>query len=68
MTQYGIIMIVAVSIGFLTPPVGVNLFVACGISGVSIERLSVAVLPFVGVMIVGLLVLAFVPQLSLFLL
>lgn len=68
MTHFGIIMIVAVSIGFLTPPVGVNLFVACGISGVSIERLSVAVLPFVGVMIVGLLVLAFVPQLSLFLL
>lgn len=68
MTHFGIIMIVAVSIGFLTPPVGVNLFVACGISGISIERLSVAVLPFVGVMIVGLLVLAFVPQLSLFLL
>lgn len=68
MTHFGIIMIVAVSIGFLPPPVGVNLFVACGISGVSIERLSVAVLPFVGVMIVGLLVLAFVPQLSLFLL
>ena len=68
MTHFGIIMIVAVSIGFLTPPVGVNLFVACGISGVSIERLSVAVLPFVGVMIMGLLVLAFVPQLSLFLL
>lgn len=68
MTHFGIVMIVAVSIGFLTPPVGVNLFVACGISGISIERLSVAVLPFVGVMIAGLLVLAFVPQLSLFLL
>lgn len=68
MTHFGIVMIVAVSIGFLTPPVGVNLFVACGISGISIERLSLAVLPFVGVMIGGLLVLAYVPQLSLFLL
>lgn len=68
MTHFGIVMIVAVSIGFLTPPVGVNLFVACGISGISIERLSVAVLPFVGIMILGLFVLAFVPQLSLFLL
>ena len=68
MTHFGIFMIVAVSIGFLTPPVGVNLFVACGISGISIERLSFAVLPFVGVMILGLLVLAYVPQLSLFLL
>ena len=68
MIHFGIVMIVAVSIGFLTPPVGVNLFVACGISGISIERLSIAVLPFVGVMIIGLLILAFVPQLSLFLL
>ena len=68
MTHFGIVMIVAVSIGFLTPPVGVNLFVACGISGISIERLSYAVLPFVGVMILGLIILAFVPPLSLFLL
>ena len=68
MTHFGIVMIVAVSIGFLTPPVGVNLFVACGISGISIERLSYAVLPFVGIMIVGLMILAFIPQLSLCLL
>ena len=68
MTHFGIVMIVAVSIGFLTPPVGVNLFVACGISGISIERLSYAVLPFVGIMIVGMMILAFVPPLSLCLL
>ena len=68
MTHFGIVMILAVSIGFLTPPVGVNLFVACGISGISIERLSYAVLPFVGIMIVGLMILAFIPQLSLCLL
>jgi C4-dicarboxylate transporter DctM subunit len=67
-THFGIVMIVGVSLGFLTPPVGVNLFVACGISGLSIERLSYAVLPFLGVMIIGLLVLAFVPSISLLLL
>ena len=65
--HFGIIMIVGVSLGFLTPPVGVNLFVACGISGLSIQRLSYAVLPFLGVMIIGLLILAYVPAISLLL-
>ena len=65
--HFGIIMIVGVSLGFLTPPVGVNLFVACGISGLSIQRLSYAVLPFLGVMIIGLFVLAYVPAISLLL-
>lgn len=67
MTHFGIIMIVACSLGFLTPPVGVNLFVGCGIANISIERLSYAVLPFVGIMIIGLLVLTYIPAISLFL-
>lgn len=67
MTHFGIIMIVACSLGFLTPPVGVNLFVGCGIANISIERLSYAVLPFVGIMIIGLLIITYVPAISLFL-
>ena len=67
LTHFGIVMIVGVALGFLTPPVGVNLFVACGISGLSIQRLSYAVLPFLGVMILGLVVLAYVPAISLLL-
>ena len=66
--HFGIVMIVAIAIGFLTPPVGVNLFVGCSIGNISIERLSIAVLPFLGAMILALLVLAFVPQISLILL
>lgn len=66
--HFGVIMIVSVAIGFLTPPVGVNLFVGCNIANISIERLSVAVLPFLAALIFALLVLAFVPQLSLLLL
>ncbi|MFN2267939.1 MAG: TRAP transporter large permease [Desulfonatronovibrio sp.] len=66
--HFGIVMIVNVSMGFLTPPVGVNLFVGCGISKISIEKLSWAVLPFLGAMIVALLFLMFIPQISLFLL
>jgi C4-dicarboxylate transporter, DctM subunit len=68
LTHFGVVMIAAVSIGFLTPPVGVNLFVGCGISGISIEKLSYAVLPFVGVMVVGTVFLAFIPQITLCLL
>lgn len=66
--HFGIVMIVAIAIGFLTPPVGVNLFVGCSIGNISIERLSIAVLPFLAAMILALLVLAFVPQISLILL
>ncbi|NLW81567.1 MAG: TRAP transporter large permease subunit, partial [Desulfovibrionales bacterium] len=63
-----IVMIAAVSVGFLTPPVGVNLFVGCGISGISIEKLSYAVLPFIAAMVGCIIVLAFVPQIVLCLL
>lgn len=66
--HFGIAMIVNVSIGFLTPPVGVNLFVGCNISKISIERLSVAVMPFLLAMVFALLFLYFIPGLSLFLL
>jgi C4-dicarboxylate transporter, DctM subunit len=68
MTHFGIVMIAAVSLGFLTPPVGVNLFVGCGISGISIERLSYAVLPFLFVMLLSIFVLAYVPGIVLVLL
>lgn len=63
--HFGIVMIVTLAIGFLTPPVGVNLFVGCGIAKISIERLSVAVLPFVLSMLVTLAFIAYIPQLSL---
>lgn len=68
LTHFGVFMIAAVSMGFLTPPVGVNLFVACGISKLSIEKISRAVLPFIGIMIIGIIIIAFVPEITLALL
>lgn len=65
--HFGILMVVNLAIGFFTPPVGVNLFVASGISGVSIEALSKAVLPFLVAMLITLLFLTFIPQISLML-
>jgi len=65
--HFGILLVVTSEIGFLTPPLGVNLFVACGISGLSIEAVSRRVIPFIATIIVGLLILLFFPQISLFL-
>ncbi len=62
---FGVILTVNLAIGFCTPPLGVNLFVASGISGVSIERLSLAILPFFVGMLVLLLLVTYVPALSL---
>jgi C4-dicarboxylate transporter, DctM subunit len=65
--HFGIIMIVNLAIGFITPPVGVNLFVGSGISGLSIETLSKAVLPFLISMVLSLMVITLIPELSVFL-
>lgn len=61
---FGILLVVACEIGFLTPPVGANLFVASRLTGVSIERLSVSVLPFLFAYVAVIVILALFPQLS----
>lgn len=66
--HFGIIMIVSAAMGFMTPPVGVNLFVGCGISKMSIEKLSIGVIPYLVTMLIALGVLVAVPQISLLLL
>jgi len=55
------------AIGFCTPPLGVNLFVASSISKVSIEQLSRAIVPFFVGMIILLMLVTYVPAISLFL-
>lgn len=66
-THVGIVVICALSIGFQTPPLGENLFVASGIGGESVERIVVRVLPFVLVSTVALFLIAFFPSISLWL-
>ena len=65
--HFGLFMLVALCIGFITPPVGTNLFVGCSVSGIGLMPLSRAVLPYVFAMIVVLIILAYVPALTLFL-
>jgi C4-dicarboxylate transporter DctM subunit len=65
--HYGIIMIVNIELGFLTFPFGLNLFVAMGITGKSLTRIGHAVMPFLLLLIVGLLLVTYIPQISLWL-
>jgi tripartite ATP-independent transporter DctM subunit len=62
--HFGIIMMLNLGIGLLTPPVGSTLFLGSAISGVSIERITKASLPFFGVMILVLMLVTFVPAVS----
>lgn len=66
--HFGVIMVVNLAIGFVTPPVGVNLFVACGITKQKIEMVSRAAAPFILTMLTILMLVTYWPGLSLFLL
>ena len=63
--HFGIMMLLNLSIGLITPPVGNVLFVGCAIGKISMERVMPGVIPFYIPMIVVLLLITFVPALSL---
>ncbi len=65
--HFGIVMVCCAEIGFQTPPLGENLFIASGISGSTIERISVQAIPFAFVSILAIFIIAYVPEISLFL-
>ncbi|MEZ5780007.1 MAG: TRAP transporter large permease subunit [Paracoccaceae bacterium] len=60
----GIIMVVNMEIGMITPPVGLNLFVTSGVAGMSMMRVVKAALPFLAVLFVFLIIVTYVPVLS----
>ncbi len=63
--HFGIVMIVNLAIGFVTPPLGANLFMASQVGGIKIEILSRAIIGWIGAMIVALLLITFIPSISL---
>jgi TRAP-type C4-dicarboxylate transport system permease large subunit len=65
--HFGIIMVVNLALGMITPPFGVNLFAACTVARISYDRIILPILPYVGVVVACLTVITFVPQISLFL-
>ncbi len=62
--HFGIVMIVALAIGFVTPPLGANLFMAAQVGKIPFDVLARRIFPWVGVMIIALLIIAFIPWLS----
>lgn len=65
--HFGIIMCFNLAIGLATPPVGPTLYVACRIAKVSMAEITVKILPYLGASIVALLLVTFIPKISLFL-
>ena len=63
---FGVVMVVNLCIGLITPPVGNVLFVGCGLSKISMGEVVKPLLPFIGVMIVVLLLITYVPGLVTF--
>jgi C4-dicarboxylate transporter DctM subunit len=62
--HFGIVIVVNLAIGMVTPPLGVCLFVSCGITGISLEDITRAALPFIVIMILDVLLLTYLPILS----
>lgn len=66
--QFGVIMVVNLAIGFVTPPIGVNLFVASALTDVPVMEIARKALPMIGLFLIALLLFTFVPAFSLVLL
>ena len=65
--HYGIVLIFNIEIALITPPVGLNLFVLAGATGIPLKKLMHEILPFVLILLALLVVVIFVPWLSLWL-
>lgn len=65
--HFGLVMLINLSIGLITPPVGLNLFIASPLMGTTIERLSKAILPFLALELLLLLIFTYIPKVVVFL-
>ncbi len=65
--HYGIIMVLVIEFGFLTPPFGLNLFVAMGLTDKSLAEVSKGVMPFLALLLICLMLVTFIPAISLYL-
>jgi TRAP-type C4-dicarboxylate transport system permease large subunit len=63
--HYSMIMILAMGVGIFIPPIGIGFYVSCSVSDSRLEATSKAMLPYFAILIVGVLVVAFVPWFTL---
>jgi tripartite ATP-independent transporter DctM subunit len=65
--HFGIIMVMNLSIGLCTPPVGTSLFIGCGIADTTVQKITPYLLPLFAVMVITLLICSYVPAISMWL-
>jgi C4-dicarboxylate transporter, DctM subunit len=65
--HFGLIMVVNLALGMITPPFGVNLFAACTVAKISLDRIITSLVPFVLVVLGCLMLITYIPEISLFL-
>jgi len=65
--HFGVIMTVNLAIGFVTPPVGINLFVASSLTGISVMEIAKKAVPFIIAFFIALMFITFIPQISMLL-
>jgi C4-dicarboxylate transporter, DctM subunit len=63
--HFGMVMVVNLALGMITPPFGVNLFAACAVARISLDRMTRSLLPFIGVVLFCLMLITYVPAISL---
>ena len=61
----GMVMVVNLALGMVTPPFGVNLFAACTVARISLDRVIKDLIPFIGVILACLMLISYVPEISL---
>ena len=68
LTVFGVMtavfLVITLSFGLITPPVGVNLYVACGVAKVNLKQISKAVVPLLIASIIVLLIITYIPGIS----
>ncbi len=65
--HFGIIMVVNLAVGMITPPLGVCLFVGCGIADIPLEKIVRAILPFLIIMLIDIVIITYIPSISMLL-
>lgn len=63
--HFGMVMVVNLALGMITPPFGVNLFAACAVAKISLDRMTKSLLPFIGVVFACLMLITYMPWISL---
>lgn len=63
--QFGVMMVMNLAIGTITPPVGSVLFVGCSVANLKVEKVVPRLIPYFGAIVIGLLLVTFIPALSL---